>query len=98
MLLDDGAKSRVILNAARPASVGGSSRMRSRRNRLLSLQPSMSSEDVAQIPMRSGQPHHQASAQLENLGRNVDKVAAKALPLPAHHLGAQDQLGDPLAQ
>src|SRR5574341_1957608 len=98
MLSDDGPRLRVILNTARPASARRSSRMRSLRNRLLSLQPRMSGQDVGQIPMRSGQPHYQASAQLENLGRKVDEVAAKALPLPTHYLRGQDQLGDPLAQ
>jgi hypothetical protein len=39
VLLDDGASSGVILSATLPASAAGNSRMRSRRNRLLGLQP-----------------------------------------------------------
>src|SRR6266508_256865 len=48
--------------------------------------------------MRSRQPHHQTPPLLQNLGSDVDKVAAKSLPLPAHHLAGQGDLSNPLAE
>src|SRR5688572_13784047 len=58
----------------------------------------MSGEDVGQKPMRSRKPHHQAPSALQDLGSDINKVAAKAFPLPAHHLAGQSDLGDPLAE
>lgn len=65
---------------------------------LSGLQPNMSSEDVGQKSMRSGKPHHQAPPALQDLGSDIDKVAAKAFPLPAHDLTGQSELGNPLAE
>src|SRR5688572_10900855 len=58
----------------------------------------MSSEDIGQTPMRSRKPHHQTPPGLQDLGSDVDKMAAKAFPLPAHYLARQSDLGDPLAE
>src|SRR6267142_5311322 len=58
----------------------------------------MSGEDVGQKPMRSGKPYYQATPALQDLGRKVDKMAAKSFPLPAHHLCGQSDLGNPLAE
>src|SRR5438093_6945721 len=58
----------------------------------------MSGEDVGQKPMRSGKPHHQAPPGLQDLGSDINKVAPKALPLPAHHFAGQGDLGNPLAE
>jgi hypothetical protein len=48
--------------------------------------------------MRSRKPYHQAMPFLQDLGSDVNKVAAKALPLPAHDLRGQSDLRDPLAE
>ena len=58
----------------------------------------MSGEDVGKKPMRSGKPYYQAPPALQDLGSDVDKVAAKAFPLPAHDLTGQSELGNPLAE
>src|SRR5687768_14588054 len=48
--------------------------------------------------MRSGKPYHQTPPLLQNLGGDVDKVAAKSFPLPTYHLAGQGDLCDPLAE
>src|SRR5512147_2777737 len=58
----------------------------------------MSGENVGQKPMRSGKPNHPGSTKLQDLGCDVDKVTAKAFPLPARHLAGQGDLGNPLAE
>src|SRR3990172_12074151 len=58
----------------------------------------MGGEDVEQIPMRSRKPYHQAMPFLQDLGSDVNKVAAKALPVPAHDLRRQSDLRDPLTE
>ncbi len=58
----------------------------------------MGGEDVGQIPMRSRKPYHQAMPFLQDLGSDVNKVAAKELPVPAHDLRRQSDLRDPLTE
>src|SRR6266566_2277651 len=58
----------------------------------------MRSEDLGQIAMRVGELHDQAPPLFEHLGGDVNEMAAEAFPLPAHDLGGQRQLRDPLAQ
>src|SRR5437016_12892560 len=48
--------------------------------------------------MRSRKPNYQAPPGLEDVGSDVDKVTAKALRLPTHHLAGQGDLGNPLAE
>src|SRR5438552_18155230 len=62
------------------------------------LQPRVRRQQLAEHAVRPVESHDDPAPEPHHLRGEIDEVPAEALPLPAHDLGRQGKLRDPLAE